>query len=125
MQTNDQWFNCRMDEATHTKLIRLAEKSGRKKSAVVRMLIHGTPIVEMPPADYHRMTKEMYSIGNNMNQIAKLANATGRIDAQAFSRTVVWLRDVIQEIERTIHARHVGLPATKPQPTQIQKKECE
>ncbi len=53
-------FNFRMDAATRAKLQALSRKSGQPMSAVLRMLIHGTTVKEMPPMDYHKMNAMTY-----------------------------------------------------------------
>lgn len=105
MTINNEWFNFRMDEATRTKLEHLSQKSGQPMAAVLRMLIHGISIREMPPIDYHKMNAALYHIGSNLNQIAKVANTTGRIDAQGFVRVAKKMAQVILEIETAIGLR--------------------
>ncbi len=73
----------RLDPGTRRRLEMLAEKSGKSMSAVVRLLIEGSAIREMPTADYHAMAAELHAIGNNLNQIARIANITGQIDKTA------------------------------------------
>lgn len=43
---------------------------------------------------------ELRKIGNLLNQIAAVANSTGRIDAERYSLEVKQLREVIQRMER-------------------------
>ena len=72
------------------------------KSAYVRQLIVGYEPKESPPADYFAMTRELKEIGNNMNQIAFAANATGLVDEGAYYQEVLRLRDAIQRIEKAV-----------------------
>lgn len=57
---------------------------------------------EAEPADYHAMTRELKEIGNNMNQIAFMANATGLVDEAGYYENVMELRDAIKRIERAV-----------------------
>ena len=44
------------------------------------------------------MTRELKEIGNNMNQLAFVANATGLIDEAAYYENVIHLRDALRRI---------------------------
>ncbi|NBJ87962.1 plasmid mobilization relaxosome protein MobC [Acutalibacter sp. 1XD8-36] len=72
------------------------------KSAYVRQLVVGYEPRESPPADYFTMTRELKEIGNNMNQLAFVANATGLIDEAAYYENVIRLRDSLRRIEQTV-----------------------
>ena len=54
-----------------------ARKAGLTQSAYLRMLIAGHVPKELPPIEYHKLLRELYAIGNNLNQIAARANTTG------------------------------------------------
>ncbi|NBI18786.1 plasmid mobilization relaxosome protein MobC [Neglecta sp. X4] len=71
-------------------------------SAYVRQIINGYKPRESPPADYHSMTREIKAIGNNLNQLAFVANATGLIDEAAYYENVIQLRDALQRIEKAV-----------------------
>lgn len=45
------------------------------------------------------MTRELKEIGNNMNQLAFMANATGLVDEAAYYENVIHLRDALRRIE--------------------------
>ena len=66
------------EEAQH--LERLQTVSGLSKSAIVRQLISGCSIKPRPAESYRELSRELSAIGNNLNQITRLANATGRLD---------------------------------------------
>lgn len=99
------WFNLRIDPGTKTQLDRLAEQSGHSRSAVVRNLIHGAAIREMPTADYFAMTEELRRIGVNLNQLAAAANATGHIDAAHYQAAAAELRRAVLDIKRAVELR--------------------
>lgn len=48
------------------------------------------------------MTLELKQIGNNLNQLAFVANATGLIDEAAYYEEVVRLRDSLRRIEKAV-----------------------
>ena len=48
------------------------------------------------------MTRELKEIGNNMNQLAFMANASGLIDEAAYYENVIHLWDSLQRIEKAV-----------------------
>lgn len=67
-------------------------KSGLNKSQYIRQLINDYEIKELPPLDYYKLIGELNSIGNNLNQIARIANTTGVIDTKMYTQVVEELR---------------------------------
>ena len=61
------------------KLSTQAAKCGLSRAAFLRQLICGFQPKELPPPDFYPMMRQLYYCGNNLNQIAHLANATGKI----------------------------------------------
>lgn len=96
------WFNFRLNEKEHRRLKRRAKSCGLSMSGYIRQIINGYKPRESPPADYFAMTRELKEIGNNLNQLAFVANATGLIDAAAYYEQVVRLRDSLRRIEKTV-----------------------
>jgi Bacterial mobilisation protein (MobC). len=50
------------------------------------------------------MTRELHSIGNNLNQIAAKANTTGHIDKTVFQYEANRLRKAVQDIMEAVTA---------------------
>ena len=98
----DVSIRIRTDPQLRDKLKTLSEKSGLSKSAVIRILIDGAKLREMPPLDYHKMTGELHAIGNNLNQIARVANATGQIDATGYMANVSALNAALYQIKTAV-----------------------
>ena len=91
-----------MSEVEHRRITRRAKSCGLTKSAYVRQLIVGYKPKETPPADYFAMTRELKEIGNNLNQLSFVANATGLIDEAAYYENVIHLRDSLRRIEKAV-----------------------
>lgn len=89
----------RLNEVENRRITRRAKSCGLTKSAYVRQLIIGYKPRESPPADYFAMTRELKGIGNNMNQLSFVANATGLIDEATYYENVIHLRDALRRIE--------------------------
>ena len=79
-----------------------AQKSGLTKQAYFIQLIKGYVPKEAPPLDYYKMMNELHRIGNNLNQIAYMANATGKIDAEEYEKNVDLLKKKIKEISKAV-----------------------
>ncbi|WP_437124388.1 plasmid mobilization protein [Acutalibacter caecimuris] len=95
-------LSLRLNEKEHKRITRRAKSCGLTKSAYVRQLIVGYEPRESPPADYLAMARELKEIGNNLNQLAFVANATGLIDEVAYYENVIHLRDSLRRIEQTV-----------------------
>ncbi|WP_243111368.1 plasmid mobilization protein [Acutalibacter sp. 1XD8-33] len=95
-------LSLRLSEKEYKRITRRAKSCGLTKSAYVRQLIIGYEPRESPPADYFAMTRELKEIGNNMNQLAFMANATGLIDEATYYENVIHLRDSLLRIEESV-----------------------
>ena len=59
----------------------------------------------MPPADYLTMAAELHAIGVNLNQIAHVANAAGRIDRDLFIKTADDIQSQIANLKLAVLTR--------------------
>lgn len=92
------WLNHREAEA----LKRRAKKCHLTQAAYVRSLITGYIPRESPPLDYYSLIRELRAIGNNINQIATVANATGQIDRTAYQQEASALYKTILKIQEAV-----------------------
>lgn len=81
----------RFNAEENRKLKDLALKSGLSESAVVRSLLDSVIIKEMPTKEFFEAINQIRKVGTNINQIARFANATGKIDNENLNR---YLRDL-------------------------------
>lgn len=81
----------RFNAEENKKLKDLALKSGLSESAVVRSLLDSVIIKEMPTKEFFEAINQIRRVGTNINQIARFANATGKIDNENLNR---YLRDL-------------------------------
>ena len=95
-------LSLRLSEREYKRITRRAKSCGLTKSAYVRQLIIGYKPRESPPTDYFSMTRELKEIGNNLNQLTFVANATGLIDEAAYYEEVIRLRDALRRIEHAV-----------------------
>ena len=91
-----QWITLRLSEVECRRITRRAKSCGLSMSGYVRQIINGYKPRESPPADYFAMTRELKDIGNNLNQLAFVANAIGLIDEAAYYEEAVRLRSSLR-----------------------------
>lgn len=92
------WLN--RQEAAALK--RKAKKCRLSQAAYVRSLLAGYVPRETPPLEYHSLIRQLRVIGNNINQIATVANAIGIVDGAAFKQEAEKLYRVILTIQQAV-----------------------
>lgn len=86
------------EEAQH--LEHLQTVSGLSKSAIVRL--SGCSIKPRPAESYRELSRELSAIGNNLNQITRLANATGRLDDPQIQQVSAIMQQVWTVVHNTL-----------------------
>ena len=66
-----------LDSAEYAHLKRLSADTGLKMEPVIRSLIMGTELRRRPPDELTELLRQMSGMAANINQIAKVANASG------------------------------------------------
>lgn len=80
MQKRKQQITVRLTKQEKIHLDKQARLAGMKMEPFVRNLIAGNNIRERPAEYWGEMIRQLSAIGNNINQIAHIANATEYID---------------------------------------------
>lgn len=62
----------------------------------VRALVEGCRIKPAPPDSYNKLRQQLSAIGNNLNQLTHIANATGRVSASQLDRAQSLLEDMFK-----------------------------
>lgn len=65
-----------LNEKEQSHLMEQVRNSGLTKSKYLRALIMGQEIHPRPPEEIDELLRQMSAIGNNINQIAKVANSS-------------------------------------------------
>ncbi len=91
----------RLDEKQYSHLKEQANISGFKMEPFIRSLIMGTEIKPRPPDEYVKLLREINAIGNNINQIAHIANAEHRISEDKIE-TVLQMQNDIMRLVRSV-----------------------
>lgn len=66
----------RLNEQEYVHLKRQSEITGLKMEPLVRQLILGQDVKPRPPENLAALLRQMSAMGNNINQIAKVANSS-------------------------------------------------
>ena len=83
-------------------LSKKVKKSGLSREAYLRHLINGLVPNDAPPPDYFAMMKQLYGIGNNLNQISSKAHSLGFIDTQRFDNAVKEFEKAVKTITKAV-----------------------
>lgn len=86
--------------------LRKVEQSGRSKEAFVRAALANKRVVELPPVDYGRLIFETRRIGQNLNQLLKMARLNRYVNTAD-------LHDCVQEIRAVENKIHDAFFAQK------------
>ena len=82
-------------------LVKQAALAGVNVGAFIRKLIMGKEIRPCPPDEYVRLLREINAIGNNINQIAHIANAQQYISDDKIE-TVLQMQNDIMRLVRSV-----------------------
>lgn len=69
----------RLNEKEHRHLKKQVELSGFSTEKYIRSLIAGSEIRQRPPGELPKLLRELSAIGNNINQIARIANTNENV----------------------------------------------
>ena len=99
-RTRNIHVGTRLNEAEHKKLMDLCRRTGLGTTRLLRQLITDTELQAKPAPELREALRAMDRIGNNLNQLAHWANATGLIDRAEWDRVKVLHRELREEVER-------------------------
>ena len=110
------WVN----EKELAMLDRKAQRSRLTRAAYIRQLIRGYIPRDAPPPDYYAMMRQLYRIGNNLNQIAQKAHVLNVIDVQWYDAGVRQFEEAVKAITKATNLpkrmSEDDVPATLPEP---------
>lgn len=92
------WLNQKELDMLNAKVTR----SGLSRTAYLRQLIAGLVPRDAPPPDYYAMMRELYRIGNNLNQIAATAHTLHFIDAPRYDEALLEFRAAVRKITEAV-----------------------
>lgn len=78
----------RLSNEEYMNLMSKVEKSKMTRERYIRLLLNDCVPREAPPVDYYNLISELRRVGSNINQILRVANAKGFIDAPLLRKTI-------------------------------------
>ena len=96
-------IDLRLNASEVALLNRNVEKSGLSREAYLRALIRNMPLKERPPIEFTEVLHNLRQIGNNMNQIATVANTKGFVDTTSYWENVRWLQESVGKLVRGMY----------------------
>ena len=91
-------FDIRLSESEFDDFTMKAEKAGLTKSALMRRAVKGLEVKEAPPVDVRSLMVDIIRVGNNLNQIAVVANAQQLVDVPLLHKTIGELQAALKAI---------------------------
>ena len=79
---------CRLNEKELESFNHKVEKSKLSKEEFIRSAIFKMKIVNPPGLDFYKLKNEINPIGNNLNQLTRLANSGLDIDTNLINETI-------------------------------------
>ncbi|MBQ5959606.1 MAG: plasmid mobilization relaxosome protein MobC [Firmicutes bacterium] len=98
MRRRNKQINLRLSADEYDRLKKDVMKSGLTVQTYLRLLIRQIQPKEMPSADLINVLKSLQRIGNNMNQIAIVANSKGFVDTEAYWENVERLQREVSSL---------------------------
>ena len=92
----------RLNRKEAERLNKRVKKSSLSREAYLRHLIGGSIPRDAPPADYYAMMRELYHIGNSLNQVAQKAHVMNVIDVQRYDAAVRTFETAVKEITAAV-----------------------
>ena len=93
-------ISLRLNSAEYAHLKQLSADSGLKMEPVLRQLIVGAEIKPRPPDDLPELLRLLSGMAININQIAKVANASGFVRKEDIERIKAMQAQLWREVKR-------------------------
>ena len=93
-------ISLRLNSAEYAHLKQLSADSGLKMEPVLRQLIVGAEIKPRPPDDLPELLRQLSGMAVNINQIAKVANASGFVRKEDIERIKAMQAQLWREVKR-------------------------
>ncbi len=82
MRTRQIELKIRLNEAENRHLMALLKTTGLTRAALIRSLLSGVQLRPRPPGEYAALLRELSAMGNNLNQLARLANFEKKVSPE-------------------------------------------
>ncbi len=102
MSTRNIEIKVRLNRKEAESLNRRVKKSRLSREAYLRQLIAGSVPRAAPPPDYYAMMRELYRVGNSLNQIARKAHVLNVVDVQRYDAAARQLETAVKRITEAV-----------------------
>lgn len=92
----------RFNQVENERFQRLVEDSGLSQEEYLRQLVRGVVPRDAPPPDYYKMMRQLYHIGNSLNQIAKKAHVLNVMDVKRYDEAVTEFEQAVRRITEAV-----------------------
>ena len=90
----------RLDSTEYAYLKKLSTDTGLKMEPVIRRLIVGAELRPRPPGELTELLRQMSGMAVNINQIAKVANASDFVRMEEIERIKSMQKMLLQAVKR-------------------------
>ncbi len=94
MKRRTAQITVRLTNSEKQHLEKQAGLSGMGMEPFIRNLIAGVNLKERPPEFWKDVVNQLSAIGNNINQIARVANSTGSVSNESLEETKRLMKEV-------------------------------
>ena len=103
MRTRDNRIHIYLNKEESDRLDEICRRTGLKRSTVVRKLIEGAEVKELPPIEAQAILIEVRRIGNNINQIAAIVNAGMGVHKSEYKKNWDALMAVLEKLQQQLY----------------------
>ncbi|MBQ0065006.1 MAG: plasmid mobilization relaxosome protein MobC [Firmicutes bacterium] len=97
---------CRLNDEEFELFNHKVDKTKLSKDEFIRSAIFNSRIVEKPNIDFYNIKTELNRIGNNLNQLCRLANSGLAVDTNLIDQTVNEINSFTKKIGDEIFGNH-------------------
>ena len=102
MLKRQKQLTVRFTDEEYAALKGKADIAGMKMEPFVRQLVEGYTIKPRPPDSYVRLSQQVAAIGNNLNQLAHIANATGKVSDHSLQQAQRLMEEIWELLAENI-----------------------
>lgn len=102
MRTHSHCIGLWLDEDELAHLKSQCELSGLSANTYLRKLLLGETVRPRPPDEYAPLLRELSSIGNNLNQLARKANGLGTASQNDITQAVILAEQAFQLVKEAL-----------------------
>lgn len=98
MRMREKRIELKLSDSEYAEIEKQAKRTGMTRTQLIRQLIMGNQIRARPPEEYLKLVRAINAIGNNINQIARVANAQKYVDREQIKHIVDYLDEIMEKV---------------------------